>query len=90
MQRLPRRGFNNARFAKNYAVINVATLNKFNDGDVVTPEALKETGTVKKELTGIKVLGNGKLERKLTVRAHRFSGAAIAKIEANGGSCEVI
>jgi len=89
-RRLPKRGFNNARFATKYAVINLATLNKFNDGDVVTPEALKEAGIIKKELSGIKVLGHGELEKKLTVRAHRFSMKAIAKIEANGGSCEVI
>ena len=90
MARLPRRGFNNARFATRYAIINMTTLNRFNDGDVITPELLKETGIIKNQLSGIKVLGNGKLEKKITVKAHRFSMKAIAKIEANGGSCEVI
>ena len=89
-KRLPRRGFSNARFATKYAVINVSDLNRFKDGDVVTPELLKESGLVKKELNGIKVLGNGTLEKKLTVKANRFTSSAIAKIEELGGTTEVI
>jgi len=89
-KRLPRRGFSNARFAKEYAIVNVSDLNRFKDGDVVTPELLKESGLVKKELNGIKVLGNGKLEKKLTVKANVFTSSAIAKIEELGGTTEVI
>ena len=90
-RRLPKRGFNNARFRTEYAVINVSDLNKlFNDGDVVTPELLKEKGIIKKELAGIKVLGNGELEKKLTVKANIFSNSAINKIESVGGKYEVI
>ena len=89
-RRIPKRGFNNARFRIEYATINLSDLNKFNDGDVVTPELLKEKGIVKKQLCGIKVLGNGTLEKKLTVRANRFSSSAITKIESAGGTAEVI
>lgn len=89
-KRLPRRGFSNARFAVKYAIINVSDLNRFKDGDVVTPELLKESGLVKKELNGIKVLGNGKLEKKLTVKANVFTASAINKIEELGGTTEVI
>lgn len=89
-KRLPRRGFSNARFATRYAIVNVSDLNRFKDGDVVTPELLKESGLVKKELNGIKVLGNGKLEKKLTVKANLFTNSAITKIEELGGTTEVI
>ena len=89
-KRLPRRGFSNARFAKEYAIVNVSDLNRFKDGDVVTPELLKESGLVKKELNGIKILGNGKLEKKLTVKANVFTNSAIIKIEELGGTTEVI
>ena len=89
-RRIPKRGFNNARFRIEYATINLSDLNRFNDGDVVTPELLKEKGIVKKQLCGIKVLGNGTLEKKLTVRAHRFSSSAVTKIESAGGTAEVI
>ena len=89
-KRLPRRGFSNARFAIKYAIVNVSDLNRFKDGDVVTPELLKESGLVKKELNGIKVLGNGKLEKKLTVKANVFTASAINKIEELGGTTEVI
>ena len=88
--RLPRRGFSNARFATKYAVVNVSDLNRFKDGDVVTPELLIESGLVKKELNGIKILGNGTLEKKLTVKANRFTNSAITKIEELGGTTEVI
>jgi len=89
-RRIPKRGFNNARFRTEFATINLSDLNKFNDGDVVTPEILKEKGIVKKQLCGIKVLGNGTLEKKLTVKANRFSSAAVTKIESAGGTAEVI
>ena len=89
-KRLPRRGFSNARFATKYAVVNVSDLNRFKDGEVVTPELLIESGLVKKELNGIKILGTGTLEKKLTVKANRFTNSAIAKIEELGGTTEVI
>ena len=90
-RRLPKRGFNNAEFRTAYATINLSDLNKFfNDGDVVTPELLKERGIIKKQLCGVKVLGNGELEKKLTVKASRFSSSAVTKIESAGGKAEVI
>ena len=89
-KRLPRRGFNNKRFETKYAIVNVSDLNRFKDGDVVTPELLKESGLVKKELSGIKILGNGELEKKLTVKANVFTNSAITKIEKLGGTTEVI
>ena len=89
-RRIPKRGFNNARFRIEFAIINLSDLNRFNDGDVVTPELLKEKGIVKQQLCGIKVLGNGTLEKKLTVRANRFSSSAVTKIESAGGTAEVI
>ena len=90
-RRLPKRGFNNAEFRTAYATINLSDLNKFfNDGDVVTPEVLKERGIIKKQLCGVKVLGNGELEKKLTVKASRFSSSAVIKIESAGGKAEVI
>ena len=88
--RVAKRGFNNYNFQTKYATINVSDLNRFDDGVVVTPEILKETGIVKKQLDGIKVLGNGKLEKKITVKATAFSKTAIEKIEKNGGKAEVI
>lgn len=89
-RRLPKRGFNNARFKIEYAVINLDDLNKFNDGDVITPELLKEKGIVKKQLAGVKVLADGELTKKVTVKAHRFSSKAVTKIENAGGTVEVI
>ena len=89
-KRLPRRGFSNKRFETRYAIVNVSDLNRFKDGDVVTPELLKESGLVKKELNGVKILGNGTLEKKLTVKANIFTNSAITKIEEKGGSTEVI
>ena len=90
-RRLPKRGFNNAQFRTEFATINLSDLNKhFNDGDVVTPELLKEKGIIKKQLCGIKVLGNGELEKKLTIKANRFSSSAVTKIESAGGKAEVI
>ena len=90
-RRIPIRGFNNKNFAKRYAIINLADLDKFfNDGDVVTPEILKERKIIKKELCGVKVLGNGELTKKLTIKAHCFSSKAVTKIENSGGKAEVI
>ncbi|MBQ6840820.1 MAG: 50S ribosomal protein L15 [Bacilli bacterium] len=90
-RRLPKRGFNNARFTTRYAIINLSDLNKFfNDGDVVSAEILKERGIIKNSLNGIKVLGNGVLEKKLTVKANRFTNSAVSKIEDAGGKAEVI
>ena len=89
-RRIPKRGFNNTRFTTRYATLNVSDLNRFKDGDVITPELLKEKGIIKKELSGIKILGKGKLEKKLTVKAHRFTNSAITKIEELGGKAEVI
>ena len=89
-KRLPKRGFNNAKFRKEYAVINLSDLNRFEDGTEVTPELLIETGIIKKPLAGIKVLANGNLEKKVNVKAHRFSSKAVTKIEEVGGTTEVI
>ncbi|MBQ5475728.1 MAG: 50S ribosomal protein L15 [Lachnospiraceae bacterium] len=89
-RRIPKRGFNNARFRKEFAVVNLSDLNKFNDGDTVTPATLVEKGIVKKEMAGIKVLANGKLEKKVNVKANRFSSVAVTKIEELGGTTEVI
>ncbi|MCH5166558.1 MAG: 50S ribosomal protein L15 [Erysipelotrichales bacterium] len=89
-RRVPKRGFNNKRFRTEYATINISDLNRFNDGDTVTPELLFELGIVKKQLAGIKVLANGTLEKKVNVKAHRFSSKAVTKIEEKGGTTEVI
>ena len=89
-RRLPKRGFSNAMFKVEYSTINVSDLEKFEDGAIVTPELLKEMGILKKQLAGVKVLGNGQLTKKITVKAHKFSGSAVEKIEAIGGKAEVI
>ena len=89
-RRLPKRGFKNALFKTRYAVINLSDLEKFDDGAVVTPELLKEMGLIKKQLDGVKVLGNGKLTKKLTIKANKFSDAALREIEKTGGKAEVI
>ena len=88
-RRLPKRGFTNI-WGTEYTVINVDDLNRFEAGTVVTPELLKEAGIVKKAKDGIKILGNGKLEKSVEVKAHKFSKTAIEKIEAAGGKSEVI
>lgn len=88
-RRLPKRGFNN-KWAKEYAEVNVKDLNKFEDGATVDAAALIEAGIVKKALDGVKVLGNGELEKKLTVKAAKFSKSAAEKIEKAGGKAEVI
>lgn len=91
IRRVPKRGFTNI-FAKKYAILNVEDLNRFDDNTVITPELLIETGLVKgkTKIDGIKILGDGELEKKLTVKAHKFSKSAIEKIEAAGGKAEVI
>lgn len=89
-RRLPKRGFSNAMFKIKYAVINLDDLNKFEDNATVSPEILKEMGIIKKGLDGIKVLGRGKLEKKLTVKANNFSESARKQIEKLGGKVEVI
>ena len=89
-RKLPKRGFHN-RFGKTYAIVNVATLNaRFNDGDKVDLAALKEKGIIKKSLDGLKVLGNGEIDKKITVEAAIFSAKAKEKIEAAGGKTEVV
>ena len=90
-RRLPKRGFTNDMFKKEYTIINVELLNDlFNDGDTVSIETLLEQGIVKNELCGLKVLGRGEITKKLTVKAAIFSGSAKEKIEAAGGKAEVI
>lgn len=89
-RRLPKRGFKNI-FAKEYAIVNIEELSeRFEDGMEITPALLIEAGVIKKVLDGVKVLGNGELNKKLTVKATKFSKTAVEKIEANGGKVEVI
>ena len=87
--RLPKRGFTNFNKLE-YAIVNLDQLNTFEAGTVVCPKALKEAGLIKKELDGVKVLGNGTLEKAITVKAHKFSKSALAALEAAGGKTEVI
>ena len=89
-RKLPKRGFNNARFGKKYAVINVQSLNKFNDGEVVDCAALIAMGIIDTAFDGVKVLAEGDLTKKLTVKAAVFSAQAKEKIEAAGGKTEVV
>ncbi|SJZ98457.1 LSU ribosomal protein L15P [Cetobacterium ceti] len=89
-RRVPKRGFSNSLFRKDYAVINLSDLNRFEEGTEVTPELLVATGIVKKLGAGIKVLGNGSLEKKVSVKAHKVSESAKAAVEAKGGSVEII
>ena len=89
-RRIPKRGFKNAMFKTRYAVINVEELNAFEDGTVVSPALLKEAGIIKNQLDGVKVLGNGKLEKKLTIQANKFSTSALDKIKESGSKAEVI
>ncbi|PYZ95638.1 50S ribosomal protein L15 [Alteribacter lacisalsi] len=88
-RRLPKRGFTNPT-RKEFAIVNLETLNRFEAGTEVTPELLIESGVVSSAKDGIKVLGNGKLENKLTVKAHKFSASAKEAIEAAGGTTEVV
>lgn len=89
-RRLPKRGFKNFDFKKEYAVLNLRDLCRIEDIDVITPEVLMERGMVKDLGAGIKVLGTGEISRAVTVRAHSFSATAVSKIGAAGGKAEVI
>ncbi len=89
-RRLPKRGFKNAPFKKEWSIVNLKDLERFEGGAVVTPEVLKQAGIVKAVHDGVKILASGELSVALTIRAHAFSGAAKEKIEAAGGSAEVI
>ena len=88
-RRIPKRGFTNI-WGTEYTAVNVEALNKFEAGTEVTQEVLEEAGIVKQVKDGIKILGNGKLEKALTVKANKFSKTAVEKIEAAGGKAEVI
>lgn len=88
-RRIPKRGFNNI-FAKEYAIVNVSDLNKFTEGTVVDAELLKAAGLIKKACDGVKVLGDGELTTKLTVKAAKFTKSAVEKIEKAGGKAEVM
>ena len=88
-RRLPKRGFTNFT-RKEYSIVNIELLNRFEDGTEVTPELLKQAGLVRKELDGVKILGVGELEKKLTVKANKFSKSAVEAIEKAGGKVEVI
>lgn len=88
-RRLPKRGFTNIN-RKEFVIVNLTALNRFEDGTEVTPELLLETGVISKVNNGVKILANGKLEKNLTVKAHKFSSTAKEAIEAAGGKTEVI
>lgn len=88
-RRIPKRGFTNI-FKKQWAVVNIDDLNIFENETVITPELLIESGLIKKVLDGVKVLGDGNLEKKVTIQAHKFSKSAVDKIESAGGKAEVI
>lgn len=88
-RRLPKRGFHN-KFAKEYAEVNVAALNRFEDGAVIDPAALVEAGVLKNVRDGVRILGNGELTKKVTVIAHGFTKTASEKITAAGGKVEVV
>lgn len=88
-KRIPKRGFTNVN-RKEYAIVNLSDLNRFEDGATVTPETLLASGIIKKELSGVKVLGNGTLEKKLSVTCHEISSSAKAAIEKAGGKVEVL
>ena len=90
IRRIPKRGFNNARFATVYLPVNVSELNVFDDGATVTEQTLREAGLANGKSDGIKILGEGELSKKLTVNVSAFSAAAKSKIEAKGGKCEVV
>ena len=88
-QRLPKRGFTNI-FAREYSIVNVETLNRFEPGTEVTPQLMKETGLIRTLKDGVKILGRGELEKELVVKAQLFSKTAAEKIEKAGGKAEVI
>src|SRR3972149_2716359 len=90
IRRIPKRGFNNNQFKKQYALVNLTDLNTFNDGEVVDVAKLKSTGIIDKELDGVKVLADGELNKKITIKAHKFSKNALEKIKKAGSNAEVI
>jgi large subunit ribosomal protein L15 len=90
IRRIPKRGFNNARFTTQYVAVNVGELNKFDDGAKVDEVALRAIGLANGRADGVKILGDGELTKKLTVSASAFSASAKAKIEAKGGVCEIV
>ncbi|HLX94836.1 MAG TPA: 50S ribosomal protein L15 [Verrucomicrobiae bacterium] len=90
IRRIPKRGFNNTRFTKQFIAVNVGELNQFDNGARVDEAALKAVGLANGRADGVKILGEGELSKKLTVSAHAFSASAKAKIEAKGGACEVV
>jgi large subunit ribosomal protein L15 len=89
-RRIPKRGFTNAAFAKEYLVVNVGDLDRFDDGATVDPAVLKQTGLAKGRADGVRILGTGELTKRLVVKAHHFSKSAAEKITAKGGTAEVI
>src|SRR5437867_1670841 len=90
IRRMPKRGFNNARHATRYIPVNLDALNRFNDGARIDVEVLRQAGLANGRSEGVKILGTGELTKKLAVSAHAFSASAKAKIEAKGGSCELV
>jgi len=90
IRRIPKRGFNNARFTTRYIPVNIESLNAFDDGARVDEAVLRSSGLVNGRGDGVKILGDGELKKKLTVVVHAFSASAKAKIEAKGGTCEVV
>jgi large subunit ribosomal protein L15 len=90
IRRIPKRGFNNARFTTRYLPVNLESLNAFDDNARVDVEAMHKAGLANGRSDGVKILGSGELKKKLTVCAHAFSASAKAKIEALGGTCEVV
>ena len=90
IRRIPKRGFNNARHTVRYLPVNLEMLNRFEDGTRVDEIALRNQGLANGRVSRIKILGGGELTRKLTVQAHAFSASAKSKIEAKGGSCEIV
>ena len=89
-RRMPKRGFTNARFKKHYTLVNVESLSVFGEGDIVDLQTVLDNGLARKTGDMLKVLGQGEISAKVTVKAHKFSGSAKSKIEAAGGSVEVI
>ena len=90
IRRIPKRGFNNTRHGIRYLPVNLDELNAFDDGAKVNPDSLRQAGLANGRCDGIKILGGGKLTRKLTVTAHAFSASAKTEIEAKGGTCELL
>ena len=90
IRRIPKRGFNNARHATRYIPVNLEALNRFDDGARIDENILRQAGLANGRASGVKILGDGELTKKLTISAHAFSASAKAKIEAKGGACELI